>query len=70
VLTTPPGRPISAVRRSTSKDGYDVVGARKFLIAFNVNLATSDLKIARRVARAAASLQGGPTVKAMGILLA
>jgi glutamate formiminotransferase len=31
--------------------GATVVGARKFLIAYNINLATADLDIAKRIAR-------------------
>ena len=51
--------------------GAVVVGARKFLIAFNVNLATRDLEAARRIARAVRESSGGlPCVKAMGVLLA
>jgi glutamate formiminotransferase len=51
--------------------GAVVVGARKFLIAFNVNLATSDVAVARRIARAVRASSGGlPAVKAMGVLLA
>ncbi|HLI86989.1 MAG TPA: glutamate formimidoyltransferase [Bryobacteraceae bacterium] len=51
--------------------GAVVVGARKFLIAFNVNLASSDVDIARRIARAVRQSSGGlPYVKAMGVLLA
>jgi glutamate formiminotransferase len=51
--------------------GAVVVGARKFLIAFNVNLQTSDVAIARRIARAVRFSSGGlPCVKAMGVLLA
>ncbi|MBV9745906.1 MAG: glutamate formimidoyltransferase [Acidobacteriia bacterium] len=51
--------------------GAVVVGARKFLIAFNVNLASPDLEIARRIARAVRQSSGGlPCVKAMGVLLA
>ena len=51
--------------------GAVVVGARKFLIAFNVNLATADVAIARRIARAVRASSGGlPAVKAMGVLLA
>jgi glutamate formiminotransferase len=51
--------------------GAVVVGARKFLIAFNVNLQTSDVSIAQRIARAVRQSSGGlPAVKAMGVLLA
>ncbi|PWU08405.1 MAG: glutamate formimidoyltransferase [Terriglobia bacterium] len=51
--------------------GAVVVGARKFLIAFNVNLKTLDVTIARRIARAVRFSSGGlPHVKAMGVFLA
>jgi glutamate formiminotransferase len=51
--------------------GAVVVGARKFLIAFNVNLATADLEVARRIARTVRQSSGGlPYVKAIGVLLA
>jgi len=51
--------------------GAVAVGARKFLIAFNVNLATSDVEVARSIARAVRFSSGGlPAVKAMGVPLA
>jgi len=51
--------------------GAVVVGARKFLIAFNVNLQTPDVGIAKRIARAVRHSSGGlPHLKAMGVLLA
>ena len=51
--------------------GATAVGARKFLIAFNINLNTPDLEIARRIARAIRASSGGlPCVKAMGVMLA
>jgi glutamate formiminotransferase len=51
--------------------GASVVGARKFLIAFNVNLGSTDLEIARRIAvKIRASSGGMPCVKAMGVALA
>jgi glutamate formiminotransferase len=51
--------------------GAVVVGARKFLIAFNVNLKTPDVEVARRIAKAVRHSSGGlPHVKAMGVLLA
>jgi glutamate formiminotransferase len=50
--------------------GAIAVGARPFLIAFNVNLRTNDLSIARRVARAVRERDGGlPYVKALGFEL-
>ncbi|MEP7366140.1 MAG: glutamate formimidoyltransferase [Acidobacteriota bacterium] len=51
--------------------GCSAVGARKFLIAYNVNLATSDVGVARAVAREVRESSGGlPCVKALGLELA
>jgi glutamate formiminotransferase len=51
--------------------GAAVVGARGFLIAFNINLATSDVAIARVIARTIRESSGGfPFVKAIGLPLA
>lgn len=51
--------------------GATVVGARKFLIAYNINLATPDVEIARRIAKAVRFSSGGLRyVKAMGVPLA
>lgn len=51
--------------------GAVAVGARKILIAFNVNLRTDDLRIATRIARAIRESSGGmPGVQAMGVLVA
>lgn len=48
--------------------GATVVGARKFLIAYNINLNTSDVAIARNIAKAVRHSSGGlRNVKAMGI---
>jgi glutamate formiminotransferase len=50
--------------------GATVVGARPFLIAFNVNLHTSDLSIARSIAGEVRERDGGlPCVKALGFEL-
>ncbi len=50
--------------------GCVAVGAREFLIAYNINLASRDLDLARRVARAIRHKDGGLRyVKAMGVLL-
>jgi len=51
--------------------GAVVTGARKFLIAYNINLATSDLAVAKAIARKIRFSSGGfPHVKAMGVMLA
>ena len=50
--------------------GAIAVGARPFLIAFNVNLRTNDIAIARSIARAVRERDGGlPFVKALGFEL-
>lgn len=50
--------------------GAIAIGARPFLIAFNVNLRTSDISIARAIARAVRARDGGlPFVKALGFEL-
>lgn len=51
--------------------GATVVGARKFLIAYNINLNTPDLSVAKAIARKIRASSGGfPCVKAMGVDLA
>jgi len=51
--------------------GVVAVGARAFLIAYNINLATRDLAVADRIAKAIRHLSGGfRYVKAMGVELA
>ena len=50
--------------------GASVVGARMPLIAYNVNLGTSDLEVAKRIAKAIRFSSGGYRfVKAMGVML-
>ncbi len=50
--------------------GATVVGARKHLIAFNINLNTPDINIAKEIARRIRESSGGlPHVKAIGLYL-
>jgi glutamate formiminotransferase/formiminotetrahydrofolate cyclodeaminase len=50
--------------------GVTVVGARKFLIAYNVNLNTSDVSVANKIAKAIRFSSGGLRyVKSMGVEL-
>ncbi|MGB6497519.1 MAG: glutamate formimidoyltransferase, partial [Candidatus Acidiferrum sp.] len=50
--------------------GVTVVGARKFLIAYNVNLNTSDIGVANKIAKAIRFSSGGLRyVKSMGVEL-
>jgi glutamate formiminotransferase len=51
--------------------GACIIGARKLLIAFNVNLKTDDVRVAREIARKIRASSGGmPFVKALGLSLA
>ena len=57
-------------RRVHETAGAIAVGARPFLIAFNVNLHTTELDVARKIARAIRARDGGlPYVKALGFAL-
>jgi len=50
--------------------GATIVGARQALIAYNVNLATPDVSIAKRIAKAVRERDGGlPAVRALGFEL-
>jgi glutamate formiminotransferase len=68
--TDPDRDPDFGPRRIHPRGGAVAVGARKPLIAFNVNLATDDLALAKRIAHTIRESSGGmPAVQAMGILL-
>ena len=71
-MATAPGRAPDigeAVCHPTA--GAIVLGARKFLIAYNVNLGTPDVDIARRIAKTIRFSSGGfRFVKSMGVMLA
>lgn len=50
--------------------GASVVGARKFLVAWNINLRTSNVAAAKEIARAIRESSGGlPAVKSIGLPL-
>jgi glutamate formiminotransferase/glutamate formiminotransferase/formiminotetrahydrofolate cyclodeaminase len=70
-ITTNPDRfPDVGEPRLHSTAGAIAVGARPFLIAFNVNLRSNDLSIARRIASVVRERDGGlPFVKALGFEL-
>jgi len=52
------------------KAGATVIGARQFLVAFNVYLASEDVEIAKKIARAIRHSTGGMRyVKALGLLV-
>lgn len=69
--TDPDWVPDFGPRRLHPTAGATVVGARRILVAFNVNLATDDLGIAKAVAKAVRQSSGGLAhVKAIGVPLA
>ncbi len=69
IATNPERAPDYGPRR-VGKAGATVIGARPYLIAFNVNLATSDVQIAKEIARTIREKNGGlPSVKAKGFML-
>jgi glutamate formiminotransferase len=48
--------------------GAVIVGARKFLIAYNINLRTEDVSVAKAIAKSIRTSSGGfPAVKALGL---
>ncbi len=68
--TDPDRAPDFGPTRLHPRGGAIAVGARKPLIAFNVNLATDDLALAKRIAHVIRESSGGlPGVQAMGVLL-
>lgn len=68
--TDPKRSPDFGSARLHPSGGAVAVGARKALIAFNINLRSGDLRIATRIARAIRESSGGmPAVQAMGVLL-
>ena len=70
-LSTAEGTPDHGPARPHPTAGASAVGARGALIAFNVNLASSDVEAARAIARAVRERDGGlPAVKALGLRLA
>ncbi len=71
VPRNPDLRPDVGEARVHPSAGITAVGARHPLIAFNVNLATTDLEVAKAIAREVRESTGGfPAVKAMGFALA
>jgi glutamate formiminotransferase / 5-formyltetrahydrofolate cyclo-ligase len=68
--TNPMRAPDYGPSRLHPKGGAVAVGARKPLIAFNINLRTDELAIAIKIANSIRESSGGmPAVQAMGVLL-
>jgi glutamate formiminotransferase len=69
-LQRPEWRPDFGPARPHPSAGASIVGARRTLVAFNVNLDTDRLDLARAVARTVRESSGGlPHVKAIGVAL-
>jgi len=69
-ITTPERAPDVGPARVHESAGAIAVGARPFLIAFNVVLRTGDITLARKIARQIRASNGGlPFVKALGFRL-
>jgi glutamate formiminotransferase len=69
-LATEAGAPDAGPAVFNERSGASIVGVRFPLIAFNVNLATTDLSIAKRIAEAVRFSSGGYRyVRAMGVAL-
>lgn len=70
VLRDPELRPDVGGPELHASAGAAIVGARRFLIAYNINLDTSDVGVAQAVARRVRASGGGlAAVKAMGVEL-
>ena len=70
-ITRAEWRPDFGIEKIHPTAGVVAVGAREFLIAYNVDLATSDLSVAKEIARAVRFSSGGLRyVKALGFPLA
>lgn len=70
IAVDPNRAPDVGPRRVHETAGAIAIGARPFLIAFNINLRATDVAIARKIARAVRARGGGlPFVKALGFEL-
>jgi glutamate formiminotransferase len=70
IMTNPARAPDIGGHKVHETAGAIAVGARPFLIAFNVNLRSKEIAIARQIARTVRERDGGlPCVKALGFAL-
>jgi glutamate formiminotransferase / formiminotetrahydrofolate cyclodeaminase len=68
IASNPARRPDFGELRLHPTAGATAVGARKFLIAYNIYLNTPEVEIAKKIAKAVRFSSGGlPYVKAMGV---
>jgi len=71
IETNPDRKPDFGPSKMHPTAGAMVIGARKFLIAYNVNLDSQDVQTAKDIARLVREKDGGfPAVKAMGFDIA
>lgn len=69
-IAEPERKPDYGPARMHPRAGATVVGARSFLIAYNINLSTSDVAIAKKIASAIREAKGGfKYCRAMGIMI-
>ncbi|HYA43900.1 MAG TPA: glutamate formimidoyltransferase [Syntrophobacteraceae bacterium] len=69
-VVNPERRPDVGEPKLHPSAGASVIGARSFLIAFNVNLGTGDIAVAREIAKAVRASSGGLChVKGIGLAL-
>lgn len=67
-LADPAWMPDAGEAKPHPTAGATVVGARRPLIAFNINLSTDDIEVAKKIARAVRESSGGlAAVQAMGV---
>lgn len=70
LITTPEYKPDFGPGRLHGTGGAVVVGARPFLIAYNINLESQDLDLAKAIAKSVRERGGGlPRVQALGLFL-
>ena len=69
-ITRPERHPDLGAPRLHPTAGATVIGARKFLVAFNVNLETNEVRVAKEIAKLVKASSGGfAQVKAIGLPL-
>ena len=69
-IKTPERKPDFGPARVHPQAGATAVGARPPLIAYNINLGTGDVSVAKKIARAIRGSSGGfPSIKGLGILI-
>lgn len=70
LISTPEYQPDFGPHRLHPTGGATAVGARPFLIAYNINLESTDLELAKRIARRVRESSGGlPRLQALGLYL-